>query len=158
MQHQVDIVVGTHALFQDEVQFAKLGLAIIDEQHRFGVHQRLALKENASAAVGHPHQLDYDRHSDSRTLAMSAYADLDTSVIDQLPPGRTPITTVVVDNARRAQIIERVRNACREGRQTYWVCTLIEESEALAAQAAQDTCINLQALLPELNIALFMAA
>ena len=154
MQHQVDIVIGTHALFQDEVQFAKLGLAIIDEQHRFGVHQRLALKEKASAAVGHPHQLIMTATPIPRTLAMSAYADLDTSVIDELPPGRTPVTTVVIDNVRRAQIVERVRNACREGRQTYWVCTLIEESEALAAQAAEDTCTNLQALLPELNIAL----
>lgn len=154
MQHQVDIVIGTHALFQDEVQFAKLGLAIIDEQHRFGVHQRLALKEKASAAVGHPHQLIMTATPIPRTLAMSAYADLDTSVIDELPPGRTPVTTVVIDNVRRAQIVERVRNACREGRQTYWVCTLIEESETLAAQAAEDTCVNLQALLPELNIAL----
>ena len=152
MQHQVDIVIGTHALFQDEVQFAKLGLAIIDEQHRFGVHQRLALKEKASAAIGHPHQLIMTATPIPRTLAMSAYADLDTSVIDELPPGRTPVTTVVIDNARRPQIVERVRNACSEGRQTYWVCTLIEESEALEAQAAEDTCVNLQALLPELNV------
>ena len=154
INQQVDIVVGTHALFQDEVQFAKLGLAIIDEQHRFGVHQRLALKEKASAAVGHPHQLIMTATPIPRTLAMSAYADLDTSVIDELPPGRTPVTTVVIDNARRAQIVERVRNACSEGRQAYWVCTLIEESEALEAQAAEDTCENLQALLPELNVGL----
>ncbi|ARN76344.1 ATP-dependent DNA helicase RecG [Oceanicoccus sagamiensis] len=154
LEHQVDIVIGTHALFQDEVQFAKLGLAIIDEQHRFGVHQRLALKEKASADIGHPHQLIMTATPIPRTLAMSAYADLDTSVIDELPPGRTPVTTVVIDNARRAQIVERVRNACSEGRQTYWVCTLIEESEALEAQAAEDTCENLQALLPELNVGL----
>ncbi len=154
IEHQVDIIIGTHALFQDEVQFAKLGLAIIDEQHRFGVHQRLALKEKASAAVGHPHQLIMTATPIPRTLAMSAYADLDTSVIDELPPGRTPVTTVVIDNARRAQVVERVRNACSEGRQTYWVCTLIEESETLEAQAAEDSCENLRALLPELNIGL----
>ncbi len=152
--HQAQLVIGTHALFQDEVQFAKLGLVIIDEQHRFGVHQRLALKEKASDSVGHPHQLIMTATPIPRTLAMSAYADLDTSVIDELPPGRTPIETVVIDNARREQVIQRVRNACLEQRQAYWVCTLIEESEALSAQAAEDSCELLQAALPELKVGL----
>ncbi len=153
-QHEASIIIGTHALFQDEVVFAKLGLAVIDEQHRFGVHQRLALKEKASADIGHPHQLIMTATPIPRTLAMSAYADLDTSVIDELPPGRTPINTVVIDNARRAQVVERVRNACSEGRQAYWVCTLIEESESLAAQAAEDSWEQLQQTLPELRIGL----
>ena len=153
-EHQAHIIIGTHALFQQEVQFAKLGLAIIDEQHRFGVHQRLALKEKASADIGHPHQLIMTATPIPRTLAMSAYADLDTSVIDELPPGRTPINTVVIDNSRRAQVVERVRNASGEGRQTYWVCTLIEESETLAAQAAEECCEALKAALPELNVGL----
>ncbi|MEE8057164.1 MAG: ATP-dependent DNA helicase RecG [Pseudomonadales bacterium] len=152
--HQAHIIIGTHALFQEEVQFAKLGLAIIDEQHRFGVHQRLALKEKASAAVGHPHQLIMTATPIPRTLAMSAYADLDTSTIDELPPGRTPINTVVIDNKRRPLVVERVRNACSEGRQAYWVCTLIEESEALEAQAAKNICESLQTTLPELRVGL----
>lgn len=153
-EHSVDIVIGTHALFQQDVIFARLGLAIIDEQHRFGVHQRLALKEKANHNVGQPHQLIMTATPIPRTLAMSAYADLDTSVIDELPPGRTPISTVVIDNNRRSQIVERVRNACLEGRQTYWVCTLIEESDSLEAQAAEDTCDQLKLALPDLQIAL----
>ena len=148
------MVVGTHALFQEQVQFAKLGLAIIDEQHRFGVHQRLALREKANPAFGQPHQLIMTATPIPRTLAMSAYADLDSSVIDELPPGRTPINTVVVDNNRRAQVIERVRGACAEGRQAYWVCTLIEESETLNAQAAEDSAEALQLALPELRVGL----
>ena len=152
--HQVDIIIGTHALFQDEVEFAKLGLVIIDEQHRFGVHQRMALKDKAAANVGHPHQLIMTATPIPRTLAMSAYADLDTSVIDELPPGRTPINTVVIDNNRRPQVVERVRNACKQGRQAYWVCTLIEESEVLEAQAAEDSCESLRAALPELTVGL----
>jgi ATP-dependent DNA helicase RecG len=152
--HQADIIIGTHALFQDEVAFAKLGLLIIDEQHRFGVHQRLALKEKANTSVGQPHQLIMTATPIPRTLAMSAYADLDTSVIDELPPGRTPINTAVIDNRRRPQIIERVRRACGEGRQAYWVCTLIEESEVLAAQAAEESWQALQSALPELRIGL----
>jgi ATP-dependent DNA helicase RecG len=153
-QHQAQLVVGTHALFQDEVQFAKLGLVIIDEQHRFGVHQRLALKEKAAEHVGQPHQLIMTATPIPRTLAMSAYADLDTSVIDELPPGRTPINTVVLDNSRREQVIERIRHACAEGRQAYWVCTLIEESETLSAQAAEHSWQLLQQSLPELRIGL----
>ncbi len=152
--HQAHVVIGTHALFQQDVHFAKLGLVIIDEQHRFGVHQRLALKEKGRATVGHAHQLIMTATPIPRTLAMSAYADLDTSVIDELPPGRTPINTVVIDNNRRAQVVERVRNACNEGRQAYWVCTLIEESEALEAQAAEDSCESLRQALPTLNIGL----
>jgi len=148
------MVVGTHALFQEQVHFAKLGLAIIDEQHRFGVHQRLALREKASVEMGQPHQLIMTATPIPRTLAMSAYADLDSSVIDELPPGRTPINTVVIDNSRRTQIIERVRSACAQGRQAYWVCTLIEESETLNAQAAEDTAQTLQQALPALRIGL----
>lgn len=146
------LVIGTHALFQDEVVFANLGLAIIDEQHRFGVHQRLALKQKGKD--NSPHQLIMTATPIPRTLAMSAYADLDTSVIDELPPGRTPVNTVAIDQQRREQIIERIRNACLSGRQAYWVCTLIEESEALEAQAAEVTAQELKEALPELNIAL----
>jgi ATP-dependent DNA helicase RecG len=153
-EHRADIIIGTHALFQEEVQFYKLGLAIIDEQHRFGVHQRLALKEKANPRFGHPHQLIMTATPIPRTLAMSAYADMDTSIIDELPPGRTPINTVVIDNSRRQHIIDRVRKACGEGRQAYWVCTLIEESETLEAQAAQDSCELLQQTLPELKVGL----
>lgn len=148
------LVIGTHALFQDEVQFKNLGLAIIDEQHRFGVHQRLALKEKGLHTGYVPHQLIMTATPIPRTLAMSAYADLDTSVIDELPPGRTPVNTVAIDQLRREQIIERIRSACMEGRQAYWVCTLIEESEALEAQAAEVTTEELRAALPELKIGL----
>ncbi len=148
------MIVGTHALFQQEVCFARLGLAIIDEQHRFGVHQRLALKEKASHNVGHPHQLIMTATPIPRTLAMSAYADLDTSVIDELPPGRTPINTIVIDNTRRAQLIARVQQACLEGRQAYWVCTLIEESEVLEAQAAEETCKLLNEALDNVRVGL----
>lgn len=151
---QANLVIGTHALFQDEVKFAKLGLVIIDEQHRFGVHQRLALKQKAGDKVGMPHQLVMTATPIPRTLAMSAYADLDSSIIDELPPGRTAITTVVIDNNRRSQLIERVRAACGGGRQAYWVCTLIEESEDLQAEAAEDICRQLQQALPELAIGL----
>ena len=153
-EHSVDIIIGTHALFQQDVIFARLGLAVIDEQHRFGVHQRLALKEKANHNVGQPHQLIMTATPIPRTLAMSAYADLDTSVIDELPPGRTPISTVVIDNTRRSQVVERVCNACMEGRQTYWVCTLIEESDTLEAQAAEEACNQLKLALPDLHVAL----
>ncbi len=146
------LVVGTHALFQDEVQFASLGLAIIDEQHRFGVHQRLALKEKSPNGL--PHQLIMTATPIPRTLAMSAYADLDTSVIDELPPGRTPVSTAVIDNQRRPHLVERVRLACLEGRQAYWVCTLIEDSDTLQAQAAEASATGLSAALPELRISL----
>ncbi|TNE81782.1 MAG: ATP-dependent DNA helicase RecG, partial [Gammaproteobacteria bacterium] len=147
------MVIGTHALFQEGVHFHNLGLTIIDEQHRFGVHQRLALREKGAGEII-PHQLIMTATPIPRTLAMSAYADLDCSVIDQLPPGRTPVNTVVVAKHRRGEIIEHIRNACAGGRQAYWVCTLIEESEVLEAQAAEATADELHLLLPELNIGL----
>ena len=153
-EHKASVIIGTHALFQDDVTFAKLGLIIIDEQHRFGVHQRLALKKKAAANVGHPHQLIMTATPIPRTLAMSAYADLDTSVIDELPPGRTPVNTVVIDNARRTNVMKKLHDACNEGRQAYWVCTLIEESETLEAKAAEDSHLALQAALPGLRIGL----
>jgi ATP-dependent DNA helicase RecG len=146
------LVVGTHALFQDEVQFHKLGLTVIDEQHRFGVHQRLALRHKGSGLV--PHQLIMTATPIPRTLAMSAYADLDLSVIDELPPGRTPVNTVAVSHLRRGDVIERVRNACAEGCQAYWVCTLIEESDVLEAQAAEATAAELHLMLPGVSIGL----
>ncbi|HEX4869677.1 MAG TPA: ATP-dependent DNA helicase RecG, partial [Moraxellaceae bacterium] len=148
------LVIGTHALFQEEVRFHKLALVIIDEQHRFGVHQRLALKQKGMAAGLAPHQLIMTATPIPRTLAMSAYGDLDTSVIDELPPGRTPIQTLVIPNDRRAEIVERIRAQCLAGKQAYWVCTLIEESEQLQAQAAEATFAELQAALPELRIGL----
>ncbi len=150
---RAQLVIGTHALFQEGVSFHKLGLSIIDEQHRFGVHQRLALREK-SAAGNMPHQLIMTATPIPRTLAMSAYADLDCSIIDELPPGRSPVTTVLVADERRAQVIARVRAACAEGRQAYWVCTLIEESELLIAQAASATADELRLALPELRIGL----
>ncbi|PSU22341.1 ATP-dependent DNA helicase RecG [Photobacterium kishitanii] len=149
------MVVGTHALFQDQVVFNNLALIIIDEQHRFGVHQRLDLREKGAASGYYPHQLVMTATPIPRTLAMTAYADMDTSVIDELPPGRTPIQTVALPDSRRPQIIERIRAACQqEGRQTYWVCTLIDESEVLEAQAASDTADELTRLLPELSVGL----
>lgn len=148
------LVVGTHALFQEDVQFHRLGLVIIDEQHRFGVHQRLALKDKAGHEGLQAHQLIMTATPIPRTLAMTAYADLDCSVIDELPPGRTPINTVVISEQRRSEIIERVRLACREGQQAYWVCTLIEDSETLRAEAAEVTWQRLSESLPELNIGL----
>ncbi len=148
------VVVGTHALFQGDVRFHALGLVIIDEQHRFGVHQRLALREKGAEKGRVPHQLIMTATPIPRTLAMSAYADLDLSVIDELPPGRKPVTTVVIPDSRREEVIDRVRSACRAGRQAYWVCTLIEESEALQCQAAEDTAALLAQSLPELRIGL----
>ncbi|MBB3190032.1 ATP-dependent DNA helicase RecG [Halomonas cerina] len=148
------MVVGTHALFQGDVHFQRLGLAIIDEQHRFGVHQRLALREKGEAGGLTPHQLVMTATPIPRTLAMSAYADLDVSVIDELPPGRTPVKTVVVPDERRPEVVARIRHACAEGRQAYWVCTLIEESEALQCQAAEATWDELVETLPELAIGL----
>lgn len=150
----VKMVVGTHAIFQEQVVFQRLALVIIDEQHRFGVHQRLALREKGEREGVHPHQLIMTATPIPRTLAMTAYADLDTSVIDELPPGRTPITTVALPDSRRGDVIERVKLACEEGKQAYWVCTLIEESEVLECQAAEDTAAELQNLLPGLHIGL----
>lgn len=154
------MVIGTHALFQETVEFNDLGLSIIDEQHRFGVHQRLALRKKGFSAEGPslsgpaPHQLIMTATPIPRTLAMSAYADLDCSVIDELPPGRTPVETVVLSNLRRNDVIARVRASCSAGRQAYWVCTLIEESDVLEAQAAEVTAGELQLMLPELSIGL----
>ncbi|HBK51018.1 MAG TPA: ATP-dependent DNA helicase RecG [Pseudomonas sp.] len=148
------MVVGTHALFQEEVRFKHLALAIIDEQHRFGVQQRLALRKKGVAGELCPHQLIMTATPIPRTLAMSAYADLDTSVLDELPPGRTPVNTVLVADSRRFEVVERVRAACAEGRQAYWVCTLIEESEELTCQAAESTYEELGSALGELKVGL----
>ncbi|MGB5443146.1 MAG: ATP-dependent DNA helicase RecG [Gammaproteobacteria bacterium] len=148
------IAVGTHALFREEVEFARLGLVIIDEQHRFGVHQRLALRDKGRAGRQRPHQLVMTATPIPRTLAMTVYADLDTSVIDELPPGREPVKTVVIAQDRREEVIQSVNKACRSGRQAYWVCTLIEESEALQCQAAEKTAELLTANLPDLRIGL----
>ena len=148
------LVIGTHALFQHDVTFNRLGLAVIDEQHRFGVHQRLSLRDKGLASGIVPHQLIMTATPIPRTLAMSAYADLDLSIIDELPPGRTPVKTVVLEDSRRDAVITRVQNVVAQGRQVYWVCTLIEESDALQAQAAEDTCTQLRTALPLLNIGL----
>jgi ATP-dependent DNA helicase RecG len=150
------VTVGTHALMQEGVAFARLGLVIVDEQHRFGVQQRLALHDKgADHARGEvPHQLVLTATPIPRTLAMSAYADLDVSAIDELPPGRTPVQTVAVSSARRAEVIERIRAACAEGRQAYWVCTLIEESEQLRAQAAEVAHAELTAALAGCRVGL----
>jgi ATP-dependent DNA helicase RecG len=152
---EMQMVIGTHALFQAEVVFNKLVLIIIDEQHKFGVHQRLSLREKGVFDNNYPHQLIMTATPIPRTLAMTAYADLDTSVIDELPPGRTPINTVALPDSRRDNVIERIREGCtNDNRQAYWVCTLIEESEVLQCQAAEDTAVHLQEQLPELKIGL----
>ncbi|KPH89186.1 ATP-dependent DNA helicase RecG [Pseudoalteromonas undina] len=152
---EAQMIIGTHALFQDEVKFNNLVLIIIDEQHRFGVHQRLSLREKGCFGDCYPHQLVMTATPIPRTLAMTAYADLETSVIDELPPGRTPITTVAIPDTRRDDIISRVKLACNEqGRQVYWVCTLIDESEVLQCQAAEDSALQLKEALPELAIGL----
>jgi ATP-dependent DNA helicase RecG len=151
---EIKVAVGTHALFQDEVTFNNLGLVIIDEQHRFGVHQRLALRDKGRDIDSMPHQLVMTATPIPRTLAMTAYADLNVSVIDELPPGRTPVTTVVLPDTRREDVIARVHAACQQQRQVYWVCTLIEESEHLQCQAAEDTATALQDSLPDLRIGL----
>ena len=148
------VVVGTHALMQAGVAFERLGLVIIDEQHRFGVHQRLALRDKGAGDGTVPHQLVLTATPIPRTLAMSAYADLDVSAIDELPPGRTPVQTVAIAGSRRDEVIERLRVACAEGRQAYWVCTLIEESEQLSAQAAEVVHAELAAALPGQRVAL----
>jgi ATP-dependent DNA helicase RecG len=148
------LVVGTHALFQEGVDFKRLGLVVIDEQHRFGVHQRVALRDKGVSADGHPHQLVMTATPIPRTLAMAAYADLDTSVIDELPPGRQPVSTVAVPQARRDEVVDRVRSACASGQQAYWVCPLIEESEVLDYQAAEASFQMLTAALPDLRVGL----
>jgi ATP-dependent DNA helicase RecG len=148
------IVIGTHALFQEHVEFAALALVIVDEQHRFGVHQRLSLREKGAQDGRQPHQLIMTATPIPRTLAMTAYADLDVSVIDELPPGRTPVKTVVLADARRDEVVMRIRTACLGGRQAYWVCPLIDESEEMPYQAAEETAAALSLALPELVLGL----
>jgi ATP-dependent DNA helicase RecG len=148
------LAVGTHALFQQQVSFRRLGLVIVDEQHRFGVDQRLMLRDKGVRDHVHAHQLIMTATPIPRTLAMTAYADLDASVIDALPPGREPVDTAVVPESRRGEVVARVLDACRRGQQAYWVCTLIDDSEALQAQAAAETERNLRGALPTLRIAL----
>jgi len=146
------VAVGTHALFQEGVEFKRLALAIVDEQHRFGVHQRLKLRDKGVRDGQHPHQLIMTATPIPRTLAMAAYADLDVSVIDELPPGRRPVQTVALPENRRDEVVERIRHACREGRQVYWVCPLIDESDVLRYQAAEETATALAQALPEIRI------
>ena len=151
---EIQIAVGTHALFQEGIKFNRLALIIVDEQHRFGVQQRLKLQEKGLTAGRFPHQLIMTATPIPRTLAMTAYADLDISVIDQLPPGRTPVRTVVIPAQRRQQIVQRILDACRSGAQVYWVCPLIDESDELRYQAAEETAAALAAALPQLQIGL----
>jgi ATP-dependent DNA helicase RecG len=156
---EAQVVVGTHALMQEGVAFHDLALAIVDEQHRFGVHQRLALRDKGTGSEGNgdaivPHQLVMTATPIPRTLAMAAYADLDVSAIDELPPGRTPVQTVALSAERRPELVERIRKACAEGRQAYWVCTLIDDSDEVIAQAAQSTFEDLSKRLPELRVGL----
>ena len=148
------VLIGTHALMQEGVTFARLGLVIVDEQHRFGVQQRLSLRDKGADGELVPHQLVLTATPIPRTLAMSAYADLDVSSIDELPPGRTPVQTIAISNARRVEVIERIHAACAEGRQAYWVCTLIEESEQLRAQAAEVAYAELSAALVGFRVGL----
>ncbi|MGO9426992.1 MAG: ATP-dependent DNA helicase RecG [Steroidobacteraceae bacterium] len=148
------LVIGTHALFQEGVAFAALALVIVDEQHRFGVHQRLSLREKGAQGGRQPHQLIMTATPIPRTLAMTAYADLDVSIIDELPPGRTPVKTVVLADARRDEVVMRIRTACLEGRQAYWVCPLIDESQDMPYRAAEETAAALGEALPELTVAL----
>ncbi len=150
----VKVIVGTHAIFQRGVEFLNLALVVVDEQHRFGVQQRALLREKGMHENCFPHQLIMTATPIPRTLAMSVYADLDYSVIDELPPGRTPVTTTVISNSRRDEMCERVFEACGAGRQVYWVCTLIEESEVLECQAAEDTAAQMRARFPTLTIGL----
>lgn len=151
---EASLVIGTHALFQEGVQFNRLALVIIDEQHRFGVHQRMALREKGEGGQGHPHQLVMTATPIPRTLAMAAYADLDTSVIDELPPGRQPVLTVAMPETRRDEVIDRVRSSCKNGQQAYWVCPLIEESDVLDYQAAEASYRMLTDALPDLRVGL----
>ena len=151
---ECQMIIGTHALFQDDVEYKSLGLIIIDEQHRFGVHQRLTLKDKAGNTGLNPHQLIMTATPIPRTLAMSAYADLDNSIINELPIGRLPIDTAIVSNHRRGDVVKAIKKACTTGNQAYWVCTLIEESEALSIEAAEVTTEQLSKLLPDISIGL----
>lgn len=148
------VIVGTHALFQEGVEFDRLGLIVVDEQHRFGVHQRLALRQKGSNKNNVPHQLIMTATPIPRTLAQTIYADLDVSTIDELPPGRLPVETVVVPDTRRPEVVQRVQAACGEGKQAYWVCPLIEESDTLQLQTATQTEVMLKEALPGLRVAL----
>jgi ATP-dependent DNA helicase RecG len=151
---EAQLAIGTHALFQEGVQFRNLALVIVDEQHRFGVHQRLRLREKGQHEGRYPHQLIMTATPIPRTLAMSAYADLDVSIIDELPPGRTPVKTVALPESRRDEVVAHIRQACLEGRQAYWVCPLIDESEAVRYQAAEETAASLAEALPEVKLGL----
>ena len=151
---ECQLLIGTHALFQDQVQYKSLGLIIVDEQHRFGVHQRLSLRDKGGKDRLSPHQLVMTATPIPRTLAMSAYADLECSVISELPPGRTPVNTALISNSRRVQVTERILQACNSGQQAYWVCTLIEQSEQLQAQAAEATAESLRSKLQNLKVGL----
>jgi ATP-dependent DNA helicase RecG len=151
---EVKIIVGTHALFQEAVEFHRLGLVIVDEQHRFGVHQRLSLRDKGARSGQLPHQLIMTATPIPRTLAMTMYADLDVSIIDELPPGRTPIRTTVFPQSRRSTVVERVHAQIKQGRQAYWVCPLIEESEELRYQAAEETAATLAEALPDVRVGL----
>ncbi len=151
---EAPLVVGTHALFQEHVAFHRLALIIVDEQHRFGVHQRLALREKGLGGGSHPHQLIMTATPIPRTLAMTAYADLDVSIIDELPPGRQPVKTVAMPQSRRAEVVARVAESCRQRRQVYWVCPLIDESETLEYEAAEETARSLQEALPGVKVGL----
>ena len=148
------VIVGTHALFQQGVRFARLALIVVDEQHRFGVNQRLELKLKGRKGLLSPHQLVMTATPIPRTLTMTAYADLDCSIIDELPPGRQPVGTAVMPQSRRADLVRRVRAHCGDGRQAYWVCPLIEESENVDSQAATEVGRELAAALPGLNVGL----
>ena len=150
---KIDIVIGTHAIIQDSVKFSDLGLVIIDEQHRFGVEQRRILK-NKTKNKKSVHQLIMTATPIPRTLAMTFYADLDYSIIDELPPGRKEINTIIVSNDRRKEVIDRIKNACNEGKQVYWICTLVEESETLQCQAAESTAEILSKNLTDINVGL----
>ena len=151
---EAGVAVGTHALFQEGVEFPRLALVVIDEQHRFGVHQRVALREKGIGDHGYPHQLVMTATPIPRTLAMAAYADLDTSVIDELPPGRHPVSTVAVPETRRDEVVARVRSACQAGQQAYWVCPLIEESDVLDFEAAEASYAMLTRELPDVRVGL----
>ncbi|MBT4987861.1 MAG: ATP-dependent DNA helicase RecG, partial [Proteobacteria bacterium] len=148
------VVVGTHAVFQDDVSYHNLGLVVVDEQHRFGVAQRLALRDKGQREGSAPHQIIMSATPIPRSLTMVMYADMDLSVIDEMPPGRQPVETVVLPNTRREDVQARIREACARERRAYWVCPLIEDSDVLAVQAATSRAEALKAELPELRIAL----
>ncbi len=154
IDNEAQVIIGTHALMQEGVTFKKLALVIVDEQHRFGVHQRMALVEKGKQEAVQAHQLIMTATPIPRTLAMTAYAGLEVSVIDELPAGRKPVTTVVVSNERRSEVVRRVAAACAQGRQAYWVCTLIEESDLIEAQAAQAVAADLSGRLSGLEVGL----